>query len=123
MKTKRWNDTAEPDDGYRVLVCRYRPRGVPKEAETWDAWSPQLGPSRELHADCYGKHGPPIGWAEFRRRYVAEMKEQRETLAALADRGRGRGDDHAALLVGLHGTPSGVIGPCFAEARPRAAGA
>jgi uncharacterized protein YeaO (DUF488 family) len=86
IKTKRWNDPVEPKDGHRLLVCRYRPRGVRKDAETWDAWSAQLGPSRELHADYYGKHGPPIGWPEFRRRYVAEMREQRETIAALAAR-------------------------------------
>jgi uncharacterized protein YeaO (DUF488 family) len=87
IKTKRWNDAVDPDDGHRLLVCRYRPRGVRKDAETWDAWAPQLGPSRELHADYYGKHGPPIDWSEFRRRYLAEMSEQREVVTALAARG------------------------------------
>jgi uncharacterized protein YeaO (DUF488 family) len=86
IRTKRWNDPAELEDGFRLLVCRYRPRGVRKDAETWDAWWPQLGPSRELHAAIYGKHGPPIGWAEFERRYVAEMREQREAIASLAAR-------------------------------------
>ena len=86
IRTKRWNDPVERDDGHRLLVCRYRPRGVRKDAESWDAWSPQLGPSQELHADYYGKHGPPIGWTEFRRRYVAEMKEEREAIARLAAR-------------------------------------
>jgi uncharacterized protein YeaO (DUF488 family) len=86
IKTKRWNDPIERDDGHRLLICRYRPRGVRKDAETWDAWAPQLGPSRELHADYYGKHGPPIGWPEFRRRYFAEMKTQREAIASLAAR-------------------------------------
>lgn len=85
-RTKRWNDPVERNDGHRLLVCRYRPRGVRKDAETWDAWSPQLGPSRELHADYYGKHGPPIGWTEFRRRYLAEMKDQRERIASIAAR-------------------------------------
>jgi uncharacterized protein YeaO (DUF488 family) len=86
VRTKRWNDPVDRDDGHRVLVCRYRPRGVRKDAETWDAWSPQLGPSRELHADYYGKQGPPIGWREFRRRYVAEMKVEREKIETLAAR-------------------------------------
>jgi uncharacterized protein YeaO (DUF488 family) len=86
VKAKRWNDPVEPTDGHRLLVCRFRPRGVRKEAETWDNWLPQLGPSRELHADYYGKHGPPIGWAEFRRRYLLEMRAQRETIASLAAR-------------------------------------
>lgn len=86
LKTKRWNDPAKRADGRRVLVCRYRPRSVSKQDETWNAWLPHLGPSRELHADFYGKHGPPIGWTEFRRRYVAEMKVERETIAGLAAR-------------------------------------
>jgi uncharacterized protein YeaO (DUF488 family) len=90
IQTKRWNDPVEPDDGHRLLVCRYRPRGVRKDAETWDAWSPRLGPSRELHADYYGKHGPPIDWPEFKRRYLAEMKGQWEKIAGLAARVAGR---------------------------------
>ena len=86
IKTKRWNDAVERDDGYRVLICRYRPRGVRKDAETWHAWSSELGPSRELHADYYGKHGAPIGWREYRRRYLAEMSKQGPAIAKLADR-------------------------------------
>ena len=90
IKTKRWNDPAERSDGWRVLVCRYRPRGVRKDAETWEAWLPQLGPSRELHADYYGKHGPPISWAEYRRRYLSEMRQQPEAIASLAARVQGK---------------------------------
>ncbi len=84
IKTKRWNDPREPDDGFRLLVCRYRPRGVRKEDETWDAWARDLGPSRELHADFYGKHGEPIGWEEYRRRYLQEMESQGELIDELA---------------------------------------
>jgi uncharacterized protein YeaO (DUF488 family) len=75
IKTRRWNDPAEPDDGLRVLVCRYRPRGVRKEAEPWDAWMEDLGPSRALHGAYWGKRGAPIGWDEYRRRYLAEMMQ------------------------------------------------
>lgn len=78
IRTRRWNDPGSPGDGVRVLVCRYRPRGVRKEDETWHVWRPDLGPSRELHAAFWGKTGPPIGWDEYRRRYLAEMA-QRET--------------------------------------------
>ena len=87
IKTKRWNDRKESDDGWRVLICRYRPRALPKKDETWDKWYRQLGPSRELHADFYGKHGPPITWDEYRRRYLAEMQgtEQQELIAGMAD--------------------------------------
>ena len=84
LKTKRWNDPREKSDGYRLLVCRYRPRALPKTEETWNGWYPDLGPSRKLHADFYGKNGPPIGWEAFRARYLEEMKAQTETMDELA---------------------------------------
>src|SRR5258708_26552195 len=86
IRTKRGNDPTDPDDGHRLLVCRYRPRGVRKEDETWDEWQPELGPSRELHAAFYGKSGPPIGWKEYVKRYRAEMREREERVEALARR-------------------------------------
>ena len=86
IKTKRWNDPRESTDGFRLLVCRYRPRALPKKDETWDAWQKDLGPSVELHADFYGKHGPPISWSEYRRRYLEEMRGRKEAIAALARR-------------------------------------
>ena len=75
IRTKRWNDALAPDDGLRVLVCRYRPRGVRKDQEPWDAWMEDLGPSRELHAAFYGKEEEPIEWPEYRRRYLEEMMQ------------------------------------------------
>jgi len=86
IRTKRWNDRRDPEDGFRLLICRYRPRALPKSQETWDAWTPALGPSRALHADFYGKHGPPIGWKEYRRRYLKEMKDHKVRIADLARR-------------------------------------
>jgi uncharacterized protein YeaO (DUF488 family) len=86
IRTKRWNDPVEKDDGVRLLICRYRPRGVRKSDENWDAWCPDLGPSRELHADFYGKHGPPLTWPEYKRRYLGEMKKQTERIEELARR-------------------------------------
>src|SRR2546421_474961 len=86
IKTKRWNDPREAGDGFRLLVCRYRPRALPKSKETWDDWWKDLGPSRELHADFYGKHGAPIGWEEYRRRYLEEMRAQNDRIAQLAKR-------------------------------------
>jgi uncharacterized protein YeaO (DUF488 family) len=86
IKTKRWNDPAEANDGFRLLICRYRPRALRKENETWDAWIKDLGPSRELHADFYGKNGPPISMEDYRRRYLKEMEAQTSRIQQLADR-------------------------------------
>jgi uncharacterized protein YeaO (DUF488 family) len=86
LRTRRWNDPRKRGDGYRLLICRYRPRGVRKDAEKWDAWCPDLGPSRKLHADFYGKSGPALTWEEYRRRYLEEMRgpTQRELIEELA---------------------------------------
>ena len=86
IRTKRWDDPREPDDGSRLLVTRYRPRGLPKADETWDAWQPNLGPSKELHAAAYGKAGLKFHWDDYRRRYLAEMRMQTATIEELAKR-------------------------------------
>lgn len=88
IRTRRWNDPEQAGEGLRVLITRYRPRGLPKSDETWDLWLPNLGPSRELHAAYYGKSGPPITWAEYERRYLHEMKGQAAAIQGLADRVR-----------------------------------
>jgi uncharacterized protein YeaO (DUF488 family) len=88
LKTKRWDDPREADDGFRLLVCRYRPRGLPKSQETWDAWQPELGPTRELHAAAYGKGRLPVSWAAYRAQYLKEMLAQKAAISALAARVR-----------------------------------
>jgi len=86
IRTKRWDDPKDADDGFRLLVTRYRPRGLPKADETWDAWQPNLGPSKELHAAAYGKAGLKFHWDDYRRRYVAEMRTQTAAIEELAKR-------------------------------------
>jgi uncharacterized protein YeaO (DUF488 family) len=86
IRTKRWNDPRKKSDGFRILICRYRPRALLKKDETWDAWYADLGPSKELHADFYGKHGrSPTTWADWAHRYREEMKAQDELIEGLAE--------------------------------------
>jgi uncharacterized protein YeaO (DUF488 family) len=92
LRTQRWHVPREPEDGRRILVCRYRPRGLPKSEETWDEWLKELGPSPALFADFKGKAGPPISLGVYKERYVAEMSGPSQqaliaTLAARVDRG------------------------------------
>jgi uncharacterized protein YeaO (DUF488 family) len=70
----------------RLLICRYRPRGIAKAAETWDGWEPSLGPSRDLHAAVYGKKGTKISWETYRKLYLAEMRQQSQRISELAKR-------------------------------------
>lgn len=74
VRTKRWNDPAEADDGFRLLICRIRPRGVAKTKETWQDWWPDLGPSRPLLDAFRGKKGPALPWPEYVPRYLEEMR-------------------------------------------------
>ena len=74
IRTKRWADPATPDAGIRLLVCRLRPRGVARAHETWQAWWPDLGPSRALLDAFHGKaREAPLPWEEYVPRYLAEM--------------------------------------------------
>ena len=64
------------DDGRRVLVTRYWPRGVKRERI--DEYVPALSPSREL---LRAFRDGDIDWAVFRERYLIEM-EAPEAMAA-----------------------------------------
>jgi uncharacterized protein YeaO (DUF488 family) len=88
LKTKRWDDTRESDDGVRILVCRYRPRALRKEDETWDVWHPELGPSKALHAAVYTREATPIPWAQYRKQYLTEQKVNAALIESLAVRVR-----------------------------------
>ena len=84
VRTKRWNDPPEPSDGFRLLVCRLRPRGVPTKSQPWDDWWPDLGPSRRLLDEFHGKGGasrPDPGRRPVRRASTEEAPEA-ETAAA-----------------------------------------
>ena len=54
IRTKSIHTPAVPDDGLRVLVTRFRGRGLP--TSRYDLWLPSLGPSEELlHGFLEGK--------------------------------------------------------------------
>jgi uncharacterized protein YeaO (DUF488 family) len=57
-------------DGLRILATRFRGRGLP--AERYDVWMPNLAPSEAL---LRAVQGGELSWAEFSRRYRAEMVE------------------------------------------------
>ncbi|MCL7940544.1 DUF488 family protein [Halomonas sp. ATCH28] len=83
IELKRAFETPSRDDGYRVLVDRLWPRGVAKADARIDEWCKEIAPSDELRKAF---HGVELGWGEFRRRYLAELKAHRETLRGLAER-------------------------------------
>ena len=86
VHTRRWNDPPGRDEGRRILVTRYRPRGVAKSAETWDEWLPALGPSKALHASVYTDNASPVTWATYRKLYLGEQRINRDLIESLAIR-------------------------------------
>jgi uncharacterized protein YeaO (DUF488 family) len=82
---KRAYDPAERSDGYRILIDRLWPRGVSRERASLDAWDPELAPSSALRT-WFGHR--PDRFEEFRRRYLAELREQRPRLSELRRRAR-----------------------------------
>jgi uncharacterized protein YeaO (DUF488 family) len=61
---------------------------LPKSAETWDLWQPNLAPSKDLHSAAYAKVGLGISWDTYRIRYLTEMRQQTAAIAELAERVR-----------------------------------
>jgi uncharacterized protein YeaO (DUF488 family) len=80
IQIKRAYDEPAAGDGMRILVDRLWPRGVSKVALKLDAWPRELAPSNELRQ--WYAHDPKR-FAEFGRRYRAELARHQDELADL----------------------------------------
>ena len=69
---KRIYEPIAPRDGYRILVDRLWPRGIKKENAEIDIWLKDVAPSAELRKWFHGGEG---NFAEFRKKYLAELKQ------------------------------------------------
>lgn len=68
IKTRSVWSNIKKDDGLRILVTRFRGRGLP--TSQYDVWMPSLGPSEQLlKAVLSGA----IDWKTFARRYREEL--------------------------------------------------
>lgn len=113
VRVRRVYEQPSPDDGARLLVDRLWPRGLSKANARLDEWVKDVAPSDDLRR-WYGHD--PERFVEFRRRYVAELREpeRAEALARLteaASRGtvtlltatKDAGHSEAAVLAELLG--------------------
>jgi uncharacterized protein YeaO (DUF488 family) len=71
VQTKRVYSEVSSADGIRILVDRVWPRGISKRRARIVAWRKDLAPSTSLRK-WFGHK--PSRWAEFCRRYQAELK-------------------------------------------------
>jgi uncharacterized protein YeaO (DUF488 family) len=83
VRIKRVYDAPAPTDGFRVLVDRLWPRGLTKQKAALDLWARDMAPSSALRQ--WFAHDPER-YAEFRRRYRAELRPHAKDLADLRSR-------------------------------------
>ncbi|HEY4169154.1 MAG TPA: DUF488 domain-containing protein [Reyranella sp.] len=65
-----YDEESRDEPGARVLTDRLWPRGITKERAALDLWLKDVAPSTELRQWF---HHEPEHWAEFQRRYLAEL--------------------------------------------------
>ncbi len=85
IRIKRIYEPAAKEDGTRILVDRLWPRGVTKAEARLDEWNREVTPSGRLRA-WFGHD--PERWAEFSRRYRAELERHAEALGQLRRQAR-----------------------------------
>lgn len=97
FKLKRVYEPKEPGDGLRVLVDRLWPRGLSKEKAGLDLWDKNIAPSTELRR--WFNHETDK-WAEFEKRYRAELDRNQEEVRAFL--GQIKGHAAVTLLFAAH---------------------
>jgi uncharacterized protein YeaO (DUF488 family) len=80
IRIKRVYDEPDGEDGTRILVDRLWPRGLTKEKAKVDLWLKNVAPSTELRK--WFAHDP-AKWAEFRLRYLEELKRNKDQVSLL----------------------------------------
>jgi uncharacterized protein YeaO (DUF488 family) len=77
IKLKRAYEPPDRGDGTRILVDRLWPRGIKKADAVIDRWLRDVAPSTKLR-QWFGHR--PDRWPEFRRRYLAELRQRPELI-------------------------------------------
>jgi len=73
IQTKRVYEKPEKADGFRVLVDRLWPRGLTKSKAAADLWLKEIAPSDALRKEF---HEEKVTWAEFEKKYRAELAKK-----------------------------------------------
>ena len=85
IEVARAYDAPPPGGARRFLVDRLWPRGVGREGLALDGWLRDVAPSDDLRR-WFGHD--PQRWAEFRRRYAAELESNPAAWAPLLEAAR-----------------------------------
>lgn len=85
INIKRVYESADSNDGYRVLVDRLWPRGVSKADACIDEWQKDCAPSAELRK--WFSHDP-TKWEQFQQRYTRELEANRDAVSQFVKRAK-----------------------------------
>ena len=94
VSVKRVYDTAEKEDGCRILVDRLWPRGITKEEAKIDEWLKDITPSTELRN--WFHENKKERYEEFARRYHEELVGLSEERLEIL-----RGKDEVTLVTAV----------------------
>lgn len=78
IKTKSIYKPVEQEDGLRVLITRYYPRGVKREK--YDIWVRELAPSAELLKRYKDSE---IEWSDFSNMLLSELRGNMHSIEAI----------------------------------------
>ncbi len=78
IKTKSIYKPVEEEDGLRVLITRWYPRGVKREK--YDIWVRELAPSAELLKRYKNSE---IEWADFTSTLLSEIQDSMDSIEAI----------------------------------------
>lgn len=93
INIKRVYEKPAASDGKRILIDRLWPRGLSKEKAKIDLWLKEVAPSNSLRK-WFGHD--PAKWGEFKKRYKAELKKNKNAFAELRAKAKGK----ATLVYG-----------------------
>jgi uncharacterized protein YeaO (DUF488 family) len=80
LRLKRVYLKPEASDGCRILVDRLWPRGLTRSKAKLDHWLRDIAPSDALRK--WYAHDPKR-WPEFKRRYAAELRREKDPVKEL----------------------------------------
>lgn len=93
IRTKSIYQPREEDDGIRILITRFYPRGVKKDH--FDYWIRELAPSQSLLKSY--KEGER-NWNDFKIVFLAELRENIESLEIIHALNQHIANDNVTLL-------------------------
>jgi uncharacterized protein YeaO (DUF488 family) len=80
IKLKHVQKDLSPEDGNRILVKRFWPRGMSKERAAMALWLKDVAPSTELR-QWFGHD--LARWQEYQKRSTAELRANKEAIRPL----------------------------------------